>query len=253
MKKAPLIFIHGLRGDHYGLIEIADALRKDFDVITPDLPGYGEHVALKYQTLDCYADWLHEYIQELNLAKKPVLVGHSMGSMVTSYFQTKYPEDTDKRTVYLAPIVRTEKHQKRSNRVAKLLIGVLNLMSGRRRYRLLKSKFVAFIISRYLTYDHARQKFIDRQHFEHSGRFTSTKAVIGDIELSMREQTTLEAPKTTLLCMGNHDRLSKVKNVRERMKGHKNISLVVLEGTGHLLNYEQPEKCAKTIRKFLND
>lgn len=252
MKKAPLIFIHGLRGDHYGLIEIADALRKDFDVITPDLPGYGEHVALKHQTLDCYADWLHEYIQELNLAKKPVLVGHSMGSMVTSYFQTKYPEDTDKRTVYLAPIVRTEKHQKRSNRVAKLLIGVLNLMSGRRRYRLLKSKFVAFIISRYLTYDHARQKFIDRQHFEHSGRFTSTKAVIGDIELSMREQTTLEAPKTTLLCMGNHDRLSKVKNVQERMKGHKNISLVVLEGTGHLLNYEQPEKCAKTIRKFLN-
>jgi pimeloyl-ACP methyl ester carboxylesterase len=252
MKKAPLIFIHGLRGDHYGLIEIADALRKDFDVITPDLPGYGEHVALKYQTLDSYADWLHEYIQELNLAKKPVLIGHSMGSMVTSYFQTKYPEDTDKRTVYLAPIVRTEKHQKRSNRVAKLLIGVLNLMSGRRRYRLLKSKFVAFIISRYLTYDHARQKFIDRQHFEHSGRFTSTKAVIGDIELSMREQTTLEAPKTTLLCMGNHDRLSKVKNVQERMKGHKNISLVVLEGTGHLLNYEQPEKCANTIRKFLN-
>jgi pimeloyl-ACP methyl ester carboxylesterase len=68
----------------------------------------------------------------------------------------------------------------------------------------------------------------------------------------MREQTTLEAPKTTLLCMGNHDRLSKVKNVQERMKGHKNISLVVLEGTGHLLNYEQPEKCANTIRKFLN-
>ena len=252
MKNPPLIFIHGLRGDHYGLIEIADNLRKDFEIYTPDLPGYGEHVALKHQTLNCYAEWLHEYIQSLNLKRKPVLIGHSMGSMLTSYFQTKYPDDTDARTVYLAPIVRTDKQQKRSDCAAKLLIGFLNLMSGRQRYRFMKSKFVAFLISRYLTYDRTRQKYIDLQHYEHSGRFTSTKAVIGDIDLSMREQTTLDAPKITFMIMGDHDRLSKLKNVRGRMAGRKNLHLAVLEGAGHLLNYEQPEKCAQKIRKFLS-
>ena len=252
MKKPALIFIHGLRGDHYGLLEIADELRSDYDVYTPDLPGYGEEVALKKQTTDSYADWLHEYVTSLKLSQKPIIIGHSMGSIIVSYYLAKYPKDTDKRAIFLSPIIRNEKQQKRSNRVSKLLHRTLYLFDGHQRYRILKSKWAAFVISRYLTYNRTRQKYIDRMHFEHCGRFTSTKSVIADIDLSMREQTTLDVDKSLLLCMGNHDRLAKVKNVQDRMRGHKNIRLVVLEGTGHLLNYEFPKLCAKQIRKYLS-
>ena len=252
MTKPALIFIHGLRGDHYGLLEIADALRPYYDVITPDLPGYGEHVALNEQTTDSYAEWLHEFIQSLNLSQKPVVIGHSMGSIIVSHYLAKYPEDTDKRAIFLSPIVRSAKQQKRSDRIAKILHRTFYLINGHRRYRLMKSKLVAFIISRFLTYDRTRQKYIDRQHFEHSGCFTSTKAVIADIDLSMHEQTTLDIKKKIFLCMGDHDRLTKVENVQERMLGHDNAYLEILAGTGHLLNYEQPELCAERIRKFLD-
>lgn len=253
MKKPALIFIHGLRGDHYGLLEIADALRADFEIYTPDLPGYGEHEALGKQTTDSYSEWLHEYVTSLNLSQKPVMIGHSMGSIIVSHYLKKYPKDTNEKAILLAPIARSEKQQKRSDRTAKILCdGMRRLMNGHQRYRLLKSKFIAFIISRYLTYDRTRQKYIDRQHYEHSGRFTSTKAVIADIELSMKEQSTFESDKKLLLCMGDHDRLTKVENVKKRKAGHKNIKLEVIPGTGHLLNYEQPNLCADIIRKFLS-
>lgn len=251
MKKPAIILIHGLRGDHYGLIEIADELRSDFEVFSPDLPGYGERVALREQTTDCYAEWLHEYVTSLKLSQKPVIIGHSMGAIVVSHYLAKYPEDTDRRAILLSPIIRDEKHQKRSDRTARMLHRFFRLFNGHQRYRILKSKLTAYSISRYLTYDRTRQKYIDRQHYEHSGHFTSTRAVIADIDLSMHEQTTIEVDKKLLLCMGDHDRLTKVKNVKERIHGHKNIKLEVLEGTGHLLNYEQPALCAEHIRKFL--
>ena len=250
-KKTPLIFIHGLRGDHYGLLEVADALRMDYEIITPDLPGYGEREALEAQTLDCYSEWLHEFVGSLKLKQKPVIIGHSMGSIIVSHYLVKYPDDTDDRAVFLSPIVRSKIGQKRSNVMAKIIHVGLGLLSGHARYRFMKSKFLAFLISRYLTYDRLRQSYIDRQHFEHSGNFTSTKSVINDIDLSMREQTTLKAEKQILLCMGDHDRLTKVKNVRKRMRNKKNLTLEVLKGTGHLLNYEYPKLTASTIRNFL--
>lgn len=252
MKKPVLIFIHGLRGDHYGLLEIADALRSDFEIYMPDLPGYGDHEALEEQSINSYSEWLHEYVTGLKLSQKPIIIGHSMGSIIVSHYLEKYPKDTNEKTVLLAPIIRTEKQQKRSDRTAKMLCGFMRkFMNGHQRYRFLKSRLLAFVISRYLTYDRTRQKFIDRQHYEHSGRFTSTKAIIADIELSMREQTTLGADKNILLCMGDHDRLTKVENVKKRKAGHKNVALDIISGTGHLLNYEQPNICAEKIRKFL--
>ena len=163
MTKPPIILIHGLRGDHYGLEEIAKCLEgRGYKVYNPDLPGYGESVALEDQSLRGYAKWLKTYIESLNLKQPPVLVGHSMGSIVTSHFLRMYPNKTDPRAVFLSPIIRTPSGQKRSNFSAAVLCGFLKILSGHARYVLLRSKLASFIVSRALSYDHRRQKYIDR-------------------------------------------------------------------------------------------
>lgn len=252
MSKPAIILIHGLRGDHHGLLEVAECLQNaGYKTYVPDLPGYGIMQALRDQSLKGYAKWLHKYVQDLGLKTPPIILGHSMGSIIVSHYLEKYPEDCAKQTIFLGPIIRTEKGQKRSNRLAKMFTGSLKILSGHSRYRLLKSRFISFCISRTLTYDRTRQKYIDEQHYLYSGEFTSTKALINDVRLSMTEQTACPKDKEILYCMGDHDRLTKVKNVKKRLEGCSNTTLKVIKGTGHLLNYEYPQKTADAVIKFL--
>ena len=47
-----IILLHGLRGDHHGLEELAKLLeKKGYKVINPDLPGYGGAANLYKKTL----------------------------------------------------------------------------------------------------------------------------------------------------------------------------------------------------------
>lgn len=252
MNKAPIILIHGLRGDHYGLAEIGEALEnRGYEVFIPDLPGYGEEVALEDQSLRGYAEWLKGYIESLNLKQPPVIIGHSMGSIVSSHFLRIYPNLTNPKTVFLSPIIRTPRGQKRSNFSVAAICGFLQLLSGHARYNFMRSKFVSFIVSRTLSYDHRRQKYIDRMHFEHCGNFTSTTSLMNDIRLSMHEQTVLPTKGKALYLMGDHDRLTKVKNVRTRIASSEHAELKIIQKKGHLINYECPQKVAHYIDNFL--
>ena len=61
-KRQVVIFVHGLRGDSHGLLDIANELPQDrYEAITLDLPGYGDNPALDNSTTDSYADWLHKF------------------------------------------------------------------------------------------------------------------------------------------------------------------------------------------------
>ena len=56
-----LILIHGYRGNHHGLEAIAGALT-NFEVVIPDLPGFGESAVLAAEhTVSNYANWLLEF------------------------------------------------------------------------------------------------------------------------------------------------------------------------------------------------
>ena len=253
MKKPAIILIHGLRGDHHGLLELAECLQEaGYETYVPDLPGYGIEQALRDQSLKGYANWLHEYVEKQKFETKPIILGHSMGSIIVSHYLEAYPEDCSKTAVFLAPIIRTEKGQKRSNRLAKMFLRSLKLLSGHSRYRLMKSRFVSFWISRILTYDRTRQKFIDEQHYMYSGEFTSTRSLMNDVRLSMSEQTICPKNRKVLYCMGDHDRLTKVKNVKKNIANRPNATLKVIKKTGHLLNYEFPQKTAQVITQFLD-
>ena len=105
-QKPTLIFIHGMRGNHHGLVDLARYMRNEYNVLVPDIPGSGDRAELKNKTNDGYADWLHQYIAAQKFTQKPIIIGHSMGSILTSNFIRKYPNDIDQRVIYLSPILR---------------------------------------------------------------------------------------------------------------------------------------------------
>ncbi|MBR5354857.1 MAG: alpha/beta hydrolase [Alphaproteobacteria bacterium] len=248
--KPTLIFIHGMRGNHRGLIYIARHLRDRYNVIVTDIPGSGGRPELANKTNEGYADWLHQFIEDKHFKQKPIIIGHSMGSMITSNFIRKYPNDIDNRVIYLAPVFRTRKNKKKSIRRYKIIRFCLGLLPSKWAYKFESSKLLSYAISHYLTVDKTQQKKIDEIHYRYSGRFASHKSFISDAKIAMCETTWLTDKKNTLVIFGKGDKLTPYKYAAERCKKY-NVKFTLLDGVGHFLNYERPAEVAEIINDFI--
>ncbi len=249
MKKPTIILVHGFRGTHEGLLSIAEYLRDDFDVLAPDIPGSGSNPELDNKTLDGYAEWFHSYIKNKKL-KRPYVVGHSMGSIIVSHFIQKYPNDVAGKVVFMSPIFRTKRGQRKSNVLYGFVNGGMHLLPTKQRYKFAGSKFLSFAISHFLTADKSQQKRIDALHFENSGNFSSAASFMADCSISMHEQTIIPEDKSVMLGYGQKDRLTNYK-LTEKVAEKYSLDHHRFDGAGHLINYERAEQVANEIRKFL--
>ncbi len=248
-QKPTIIFVHGFRGTHYGLLDVASRLEDDFTILAPDIPGSGTEPELDHKTLDGYAEWLHQYIKNRRL-KQPYIVGHSMGSIIVSHFIERYPDDVAHKVVLMSPIFRSRIRQRRSNVLYKAARGGLSILNKEQQCRLLASHQLSYIISHILTYDKTQQKRIDALHCQYSGQFASRDSFIGDMRLSMQQQTVIPQDKDVLLCYGKHDRLASYKYT-EQLATAMNAHAERIDEGGHLINYETPQRVAEIIRNFL--
>ena len=89
-----LVLLHPVGLDLTFLRSVAEILRKDFTVLTPDQRGHGKSAAAAPgASLETYADDLHGLLAELEF--RPAAVGgFSFGGMVTQAFALKYPAVT---------------------------------------------------------------------------------------------------------------------------------------------------------------
>ena len=87
----PLVLLHGYPLDHTIWKEVAVLLENDFDLIMPDLRGFGESGAPagSYSMADYAADVI-SILDQLDIQKAAV-VGHSMGGYVALAFARAYP------------------------------------------------------------------------------------------------------------------------------------------------------------------
>lgn len=89
---APLLLVHGFPLDHTSWSQVAPLLENDFDMILPDLRGFGESTTSNspYRISDM-ADDLAGLLDHLGI-RKPAMAGHSMGGYVSLAFAKKYPQ-----------------------------------------------------------------------------------------------------------------------------------------------------------------
>lgn len=88
----PLVLLHGYPLDHHLWDQLVPLLEDSFDVIVPDLRGFGEStVGDSVYTMDDYADDVAGLLDYLNI-QKAAIVGHSMGGYVALAFVRRYPE-----------------------------------------------------------------------------------------------------------------------------------------------------------------
>ena len=91
-KGTPLVLLHGFPLDHHLWDDVSSLLEDTFDLILPDLRGFGESTTLDAPyTMDDYASDIAGLLDQLGIQKAAV-AGHSMGGYVALAFARLYPE-----------------------------------------------------------------------------------------------------------------------------------------------------------------
>jgi len=95
-----IVFVHGYFGGSPQWSEQVKALSGDFNVITPDLPGFGlnDHMEAP-ETINGLAQYVLDELDSAGVHRFH-LVGHSMGGMIVQEMIAIAPERVDKLVLY---------------------------------------------------------------------------------------------------------------------------------------------------------
>ena len=255
--KPTLIMIHGFRGTHHGLLLIAKKL-KGYNIIIPDLPGFGKGPKLKTYDLDSYVTWLHEFITKHSNGTRPVLLGHSFGSIICAAYAQKYP-DTLTQLILVNPIgaPALEGPNKVMTKLAISYYKIGTKLSDKHAQKWLASKLIVRIMSITMTKTHDKglQKYIHAQHDQYFSRFHSPQSVLEGFTTSVSHhvgENAKKIPVQTLLIAGSLDDITPLSAQYALVKKFPDAKLKVINDVGHLTHYETPEKVAEFVQAFSN-
>ncbi len=90
-KGKPLVLLHGYPLDHHLWDEVVPLLEDQFDIILPDLRGFGRSSTVdSFYTMEDIASDIAGLLDSLGI-QKAAIVGHSMGGYVALAFARLYP------------------------------------------------------------------------------------------------------------------------------------------------------------------
>jgi pimeloyl-ACP methyl ester carboxylesterase len=258
-----LIFIHGYRGNHHGLEAIAGAL-PDFNIVIPDLPGFGASAPFAGEhSVEAYVGWLNALVDhvvtEQRLNEKPVVVGHSFGSIISAAFAVQ--SEAISHLVLINPVSAPalEGPKAALTQLVKLMFwlsGTLPLKAG---LGMLKSWPMVRGMSIVMTKSHQRslRRWVHAQHDANFNDFANRRVAIEGYNASISRNVGEYAPNfkvPTTLIIGAKDDITSV-NQQEAMAATIPVdwTLTNLQGVGHLTHYEKPAQVAMAIRLDLSD
>ena len=238
-EKTPLLFIHGFRGAPKGLEEIASPLRSlGYPVFIPEIPPTGINNSLPSYDPETYAEFIKNYI-EANEIEKPVLIGHSMGSIICAAFAEIYPNISNEKLILLSPI---------ASKVIKPIANLSSLIT------LLPNRPIDILTFKYLYV--GKQK----QNKRHAWELSKTQKTDFSSNLDLRASAKFSSKftvsdfnfkKDSLFILGNKDRLVSIKKAKKLAEKY-HAKLKIVENTGHILTYENPTSVAEIIQEFLS-
>ena len=255
-----ILVIHGFRGDHHGLLRVADQL-PEMRLIMPDLPGFGDSAAFTdaVHSVERYGQFISEFMAALGLGPDTVLLGHSFGSIVAAHFVAAHP-DAVSPLILVNPIAAPalEGPKGLMTRLAVLYYRVSARLPRALGLALLRSPLIVRVMSMAMakTRDKDLLRFIHGQHHAYFSAFASRESLLESFTASVSSNVADVAPRLALpvlLIAGEKDEIALLRD-QHRLAGLlPDGTLEVIPGVGHLIHYETPEPAAQFIRRFLKD
>jgi len=228
----PIIFIHGAGGSSATWIMQLRGLSDAFNVIAIDLNGHGKSKdRLEKDVTKSYLDDINSAISKYF---QPILVGHSMGGMLTQLYALTNPEK-------IRGIV---------------LVGTgakLRVMPSI--FDLLKNNFDDYIdaVSGFMFHKGASPELVDASKTEMKKckpDIISRDFAACDLFDIMDDVSKISVP--ALVIVGRDDVMTPVKYSEYLHRSITNSTLKIIENAGHAVMLEQPGVLNKIIRNWIN-
>jgi pimeloyl-ACP methyl ester carboxylesterase/mannose-6-phosphate isomerase-like protein (cupin superfamily) len=232
----PVLLLHGNRDNHTHFTELQHLLSDSFQVIAVDFRGHG--LSSKPDctlTTDLFVEDLEAFINHCGW-KRVILIGHSLGAVVSMQFALRHPEKIY-RLVLMGAAAHYEMKWKRPPVTEETYPEVI-LESNRRAgpffflddYPAVKRRVIASWSSVVFT---VHRNLIQLTHPDLRSRL-------------------LELRPPALVMVGEEDKSTPIASATWIAEHVPNGRLVILPRTGHFLFMEQPETVASHIREFIS-
>ncbi len=256
--KPVLLFIHGLSSNSDAWYRNIEELKKDFNCITLDLPGFGKSYKNADEfTASYFAEILKEFIEKLKL-KKITLVGHSMGGQASIRFASKYPEQLDK-LILIAP-AGIEEFTDFEGNAMKMVMNPKTIMATTD-----EQIDRNYLLNFYKMPKEADQMILDRKKIVKSSDFEAHAIAIQKSVTGMLDDQVIadlaKIKTPTLIIFGKNDMLIPNKYLhplltidalsKTAQESIKNSKLVMIDEAGHFLQFEKPAEVNAEIKEFM--
>ncbi len=232
---APLVLLHGYPLDHHLWDEVLPLLENTFDIIFPDLRGFGESSTVdSFYTMEDYASDIAGLLDHLDI-QRTAIAGHSMGGYVALAFVRLFPQRVRGLGLVSSQVLADSEERKQARyssaaEVAEHGIGsVVEAMA---------SKF---------TPDQNLQAFaresMERQ--EPAAYIGALKAMAERVD-STPLLSSFDFP--VVLIHGDADSLIPIDRAREVKAALPEAYLVEIPGAGHMPMMEAKEKTAEALK-----
>jgi 3-oxoadipate enol-lactonase len=237
----PLVLIHGGLGDaHQQWHTCFDALAPHFQIIAPDLPGFGVSAALPMPSYQNYLNWLQLLLDMLNIGGPLLLMGNSFGAVLCRFFAAE-------NTGYVSRLVLIDG-------------GAIVDMAGclRPLYRLPIASNLIFGAMHRRTYALTSLKRVIYDEKQITPEFAANvqvawpgyRAAIQQIATS--NPPALRTPTCpTLVLWGEHDQLSSPEEGRQMAAEINGAKFKLIPYAAHLPQIEQPVAFQDVVLPFL--
>ncbi len=230
-----LLFIHGSGSNLRMWDPQIEYFKKQNRVIALSLPGHAGSDQMNVPiTIENYVKFVAKFIERICEDKKPIIVGHSMGSAIAQLIALSESE-------YIKGIILIGSGAK-----LKVMEMIFDFLSSNYDDFIKMGSTLAFssklkdknIIEKYQEIGKLTQAFIARADFQACNDFDIMKKV-EDIKLP------------TLIITGSDDKLTPVKYANYLAQKIKNSEMHIIDKAGHVVNIEKSTEVNEIIEKFL--
>jgi 3-oxoadipate enol-lactonase len=232
---SPLVLLHGYPLDHHLWDEVAPLLTDTFELILPDLRGFGESSTVdSFYTMEDIASDIAALLDHLEI-EKTAMVGHSMGGYVALAFLRLYPERltglglVSTQVLADAPDRRDGRYKSAAEVADKGIASVVETMTPK------------------FTSDARLQEFaresMERQ--QPAGYIGALKAMAERLD-STPLLSSINIP--VVIVHGDADLLIPLDRAREVKAALPNAHLVEIHGAGHMPMMEDKKKTAEALK-----
>ncbi len=243
----PLVFlVHGYTGSKENWLLVMRELGKQYRVIAPDLPGWGETTRLENADYGVVAqsERLGKFIASFNEPHN-ILVGHSMGGHIAGLLAAKRPELISKLVLMSSAGVEFEQNDfARSVLKGGNPFEVKTRQQFHAQMRLVFTEppFVPWPFDEAMVQRRRKDAAFEAKVLDSIGR--------GDDVIALQSQMQkIQSPTLLLWC--KDDQVIDVSSVPIFLAGISGSQALILEGCGHMPMMAKPKEVADGIEDFL--